>query len=302
MAKRLDLNAISDRTRRSAADLVRKDVEREAGRHVGHESMFPLSRIRPRGGGDARKLKPAHIVSLAESIAALGLLEPVVIDARGCLLAGAHRWAACQLLAIPPETRADRLIELSRDDARAEISAELIERLRDIESSEHAEISESTVSIPVRRIDFESEADPERALAIETAENTQRRDYTRAEIRRLYGRLVEAGFTDRRGKPKRGERPARPAIAAIIGKSMGTVNRMLSETTGSQPTPERFSKAIVRLEGAIQRIGRIARESDSPLLPAEQALVDWLESRVLVAHIEEARRAREDVSTEPQPS
>jgi ParB-like chromosome segregation protein Spo0J len=40
------------------------------------------------------------IQSLAESIEAVGLINPITIDENGCLLAGARRLAACKLLGL----------------------------------------------------------------------------------------------------------------------------------------------------------------------------------------------------------
>ncbi len=47
---------------------------------------------------DTRPLNPRHVESLAESIAVLGLIEPLVLDNQGRLLAGGHRLEAIRLL------------------------------------------------------------------------------------------------------------------------------------------------------------------------------------------------------------
>jgi ParB family chromosome partitioning protein len=43
---------------------------------------------------DTRPLQSQHVTQLAESISVLGLIEPLVVDNRGRLLAGGHRKAA----------------------------------------------------------------------------------------------------------------------------------------------------------------------------------------------------------------
>jgi ParB family chromosome partitioning protein len=62
------------------------------------ESKLPLESIGERSLDDTRDLNEDHVAELAESIAALGLIEPIVVDAKQRLLAGAHRKAAIQLL------------------------------------------------------------------------------------------------------------------------------------------------------------------------------------------------------------
>lgn len=58
---------------------------------------LPLSQIYPRAE-DNRPLRDAHVKDLAESIGALELIEPLVVDTKGVLLAGGYRLAAIQLL------------------------------------------------------------------------------------------------------------------------------------------------------------------------------------------------------------
>ena len=60
-------------------------------------STLPLDKIIDRVT-DTRELKAPHVEDLMMSIAVLGLLEPVVVDSRGRLLAGGHRKAAIHLL------------------------------------------------------------------------------------------------------------------------------------------------------------------------------------------------------------
>ena len=59
----------------------------------GNNAVMPLDAIKPRDA-DTRPLNPAHVEALAESIVALGLIEPLAVDKQGRLLAGGHRLAA----------------------------------------------------------------------------------------------------------------------------------------------------------------------------------------------------------------
>lgn len=78
-------------------------VEAKSERDRAQRANLPLSRIRPRVE-DTRPLGNSHVKDLAESIGALGLIEPLVVDLKGVLLAGGHRLAAIQIL---KETNSD---------------------------------------------------------------------------------------------------------------------------------------------------------------------------------------------------
>lgn len=288
---RIDTQKIAARTTQSAAGMIEKDRVRDDRRNGDNQELYPLRRIAPRVGGDTRRLRPEHIFDLAESIAALGLLEPIVVDARGKLLAGGHRLAACMVLTREPETRGEALAELLSHDfvgsKPSVIDADMTERLQAIDI--HPNVG-SLDLVPVRVMDFESADDPERALAIEAAENSQRRDYTQAEIRVLYQRLVNAGYSDRRGKPRTGERAAMPAIAVIIGRSVRTVRRMLRTSLPQSRDENLVSRAIDQLVVAIRRLHRVQKLS--VLTPEEEALVRLATSDLFMAHIRDAQNVR----------
>ena len=156
-----------------------------------------LDNIKDRHSGDTRPLNDDHVQALAESIAAVGLIEPLVVDIQGHLLAGGHRRAA-------------------------------IEYLREHDSKTYQEQFPGN-RIPVRQLGFIAEDEPDRALGIEVTENERRRDYTAAEVKQLAERLRAAGYVDRRGRPKEGELRLKPALEVIIGKSARTVQRLLYE-------------------------------------------------------------------------
>jgi ParB family chromosome partitioning protein len=160
------------------------------------EGKLPLGNIGERALDDTRDLNEDHVAELAESIAALGLIEPLVVDAKQRLLAGAHRKAAILLL----------------QQSQPEVFAE---RFPD--------------GVPIYRIDFDSESEPERALAIEAAENEKRRDYTPAEIRAIADKLRSAGYEEVKGRPKQGQKPLMPALSVVVGKSKRHLRRQLSD-------------------------------------------------------------------------
>lgn len=170
-------------------DVVEKlQAEREQGLSIS------LNRIKLRQQ-DTRPLSPIHVDNLLESISALGLLEPLVVDQKYTLLAGGHRLAAIK--------------QLERNDP-----------------NKFQEIFPGDL-IPIRIMGFDAAKEPSRALEIEVAENEHRRDYSPQEVRELATRLMEQGYVYRKGKPADGEKPLGPAIEVIIGKHRRTVRRYL---------------------------------------------------------------------------
>ncbi len=158
-------------------------------------SRLPLEQITDRPGGDTRPLNQAHVEALAESIAAVGLIQPIAVDNRGRLLAGGHRRAAiAHLRAINPTTFSQWF----------------------------------GVGVPVHRFEFDASQDKARALAIEASENEKRRDYTPGEVRELADRLIAAGYHHSKGQPKKGAKALMPALETIVGKSRRQLQRHLS--------------------------------------------------------------------------
>ncbi len=203
-------------------------IEREQARR----GTLPLAAIHPRPGGDSRSLKPSHILNLAESIAAVGLVEPPTVDRVGHLLAGAHRLAALRLLVLSDaEARVEKWLELARlnkDRLTAKQQME-VERLKVLSPLEMEEV-------PVMILPFDASEDTARALAIETSENTQRRSYSKEEILTLVQRLRDAGFVEREGRPRAGEKALRPALSIVLGKSANTVRRWLGVLDDARKT------------------------------------------------------------------
>lgn len=172
---------------------------------------------------DSRKLDKDNVASLLESISALGLIEPIVVDLEYRLLAGAHRLAAIRKL----------------KSSRPELFAEWF----------------PGGLVPVRIMSVNARLDPEAALGIEVAENAQRRNYSLEEIDKLAKRLIAIGYRDAEGKPREGEKRLLPAIAAVIRKSTRTVRRHMRELRASG------SVASVP-EGQTRPNGRVCRKVD----------------------------------------
>lgn len=204
-------------------------------------AALSLDSITDRVDGDTRPLNPAHIEALADSIAVVGLIAPIAVDSRGRLLAGGHRRAAIALL-------------------REQDSEAFAKQFPDGQ-------------VPIRRYDFDSETEPDKALAIEATENEKRRDYTPSEVRAIADRLRAVGYRDAPGKPKKGEKALRPALELIIGKSIRQVRRYLNDASdtyaenGEQNQDKQTRTDVLVLNQALvslQKWATFANEYDEP--------------------------------------
>ena len=188
-------------------------------------SVMVLDQIKNRDA-DTRDLNPKHVGNLAMSIMAIGLIEPLVVDQDGVLLAGGHRKAA--------------LIKLK--DPNYSGDAELFERLFPNEL------------IPVRVMPFSAADDPRKALEIEIAENEQRRDYTVNEIKEIAQRLKDAGFEELKGRPAKGQKPLMPALSAVVGKSIRRIQEVLQEDLQESTRNRALSDSDVYIKRAIANL------------------------------------------------
>ena len=197
-------------------------------------ATIALTDIQPRQQ-DTRTLNESHVLELAESIAVVGLIEPLAIDLRGRLLAGSHRLAA---------------IEWLKANKPSDYAAQFPNH-----------------QVLVRRFDFDADEDPERALAIEVTENEKRRDYSPAEVKNLAERLKTAGYREGRGKPKKGQRALMPALETIVGKSARQLHRYLSDES---PPPLKDESDIVTNVRILRQIMRgIEKLEKSPQMEQE---------------------------------
>ena len=157
---------------------------------------------------------------------ALGLIEPVASDADGHLLAGAHRLAACKVLAATE--RAVAMLDAARDLSPGAPAIDAAKSwTQPLMALDEGTGQLNPLLVPVRIFALRSGDEADRALAIEAAENEQRQDYKPKEVRALYERLKASGFRIKRGRPKKGEKSAIPVIAAVINKSERHVRSMV---------------------------------------------------------------------------
>lgn len=198
MPRRRKETDVWDAAHTTAQRLHTQDLQAAAQADVERtqRSTLPLNQILPRST-DTRELNSVHVAGLAESIAVLGLLEPLVVDTQGRLLTGGHRLAAVGAV---KDNNPEAYAQHFPDDL-----------------------------VPVRVMPFDADVDRERALQVEISENEKRRDYTPAEVRALAERLRAAGYMDTPGRPAKEEKRLRPALEVIVGKSLRSVRRYLTD-------------------------------------------------------------------------
>ena len=252
------------------ANLALSVIPRSAARRslslaIGPQ-LLDVGRILLRVGGDSRPISARHVFELARSICVLGLLEPLVIDTKGQLLAGAHRLVALQMLAITD--RAEReaaLLDLfspaERVDPPNAVSS-LLGEIGRLEASAHSQ-RQLAEGVPVLVLDVGSagEAGGKRALAVELAENSVRRAYTVEEVRQLARRLKAAGYKTSPGRPRPGESSAISVLQAAVGKSRRTIERIIDGRGDGRSDWDKASESLIRSAKRVMRIGGRRRDA-----------------------------------------
>ena len=247
--------------------------------------------IRQRPGGDLRPAVAEHVLAMAETICAIGLLHPVVVDRERRLLAGLHRVAAFRLLGLPStEARIAHVLDLAglepdqAPDALPPRGQDLVARVQALDLDRFRQLHPEG-RIPTRiRSDLDAETQPDAARQAEVAENDVRRDFTRQEIQAYARQLRAAGYDDRPGRPKTGTRALVPALVGIVGKSRRTIMRILAEErAGEEGAPaaspaDRQRRSWTALRRAVERAREL--EPDAELDAALAQVADLLDQRL----------------------
>jgi ParB family transcriptional regulator, chromosome partitioning protein len=214
-------------------------------------TTLSLDQIHDRPAGDSRSLNQTHIEALAESIAIIGLIQPIAVDQQGQLLAGGHRVAAIkQLKTVNPPAYNQHFL----------------------------------AGIPIRRYDFDASQDPELALAIEATENEKRRDYTPTEVRELADRLKAAGYHHTKGRAKTGQKTL-PSLAVIVGKSERQIKRYLADETDTNLNGTHVPFSQKHLKQAVLSLKKFQSEElttpkERKLLKELATIIDRLEQAI----------------------
>jgi ParB family transcriptional regulator, chromosome partitioning protein len=224
------LNTDKAAARSQDTDSITELKQRVADRQV----FLSLETIRDRPDGDSRGLNSTHVNALIDSIAVLGLITPLTVDRNNRLLAGGHRRAALQLL------------EQEQPERYAELFPE---------------------GVPVRRMDLDAEVDQIDALQIEVEENTQRRNYTAAEIREAARKLESAGYERLRGRPRPEQKSLKRELQAVFRLSESRIQRILNDSDQKGRRALTFSDNLLKL---YRLADKVSKEIDAP--PATQEL------------------------------
>lgn len=227
------------------------------------QALLDLDAIRPRPGGDTRKAGAEHVLELAESIAALGLLQPLAVDRIHHLVAGLHREVALRLLLTPAAARVEVLAGchgVDKLDPR-----ETARRLQALPDPKDLPEPLKAGKVPcLVLVDLDAERDLDAALAAEAAENTARKQYTAPEVEAIAERLRAAGYRETAGRPGKGSKQLRPALASALGVHVSTVRRLLGEKDAGAKRGQvaKFSETLRPLAKAVARAKEAAPEFD----------------------------------------
>lgn len=167
-----------------------------------------------------RLLNAEHVQELQDSIAVVGLGQPLITDQAYRLIAGGHRLAAIQKLqADQPETFKQQF---------------------------------PSNTVPIRIYNFDALQEPHRAQQIEIVENEKRRDYTPAEVKALAQRYIEQGYSQASHRPKKDEKALIPALQSYFRLSRRTIQRYLN----SSEAPEKTDSSLSASRDALTPKGR----------------------------------------------
>jgi ParB family transcriptional regulator, chromosome partitioning protein len=209
---------------RASADFIPEFAESD---QTITPAFMLLDDISDRPSGDTRPINQKHVNALVESILVLGLISPLTVDRHGRLLAGGHRRSALLKILIEQPDRFEELFPLG---------------------------------IPVRVMDLDSSSDGVDALLIEVEENTQRRNFTPAEIREAAKRLEYAGYERLRGRPRTGQKSLKRELASVFRLSEDRIQKILNESDKKGRRAPTFSceTAIATLEVWLREIDQIS--------------------------------------------
>ena len=184
---------------------------------------------------DIRPVSESRAQRFAGSIALFGLIQPIAIDLNNHLLAGDHRRRAMNILRELAEWPERVGVLLPGLDQHTQEQAITAWRRHGFD-----------LGVPVYRMDIDAVKDPVMAKAIELAENTNREDFSKEEVKRAYQELKTAGYRHVVGRPKKGEKAIGPELELLYGKASRTITKYIAELrTEEQPAADPQASAVV---------------------------------------------------------
>lgn len=182
----------------SKTALLDQPAEPFAAPATATSAMVPLDDIVEREHY-TRAVRADHVGHLVDSIATVGLEQPLVLITGNQLVAGRHRYHALCLL---------------REQNPAGFERQFPGSL-----------------VPARVFDLGEHPDPSAVLALELTENNARADYSDAEVTATIEQLKASGYTCRRGRPGKDDKPIGPVLMRLFGMSEPTMRRALRVAT-----------------------------------------------------------------------
>lgn len=219
----------------------------------------------------SRPLNPRHIVDLARSICAFGLIEPLAIDVEDTVVAGSHRLAALQILSTPPPERGALLAHLCPHGSAKELLALAGEPVQGLMPAPGVL---DLTRIPCRILPWSQAQKPDEAWRVQVAENERRRDYKPSEVRALADRLREQGYRFAKGF-KEGQQAALPVLSALIGVSTRHVRRLLAAEDGTVIDPKDQRTDVRKEASAIAgRLKKLKQRAAGELSDVEHRAIE----------------------------
>ncbi|MDP2343768.1 MAG: ParB N-terminal domain-containing protein [Deltaproteobacteria bacterium] len=217
------------------------------------KAVMPIESITERAK-NIREVDPRQGIERALTIAEHGLLQNLVVDSGGRLIAGAHRrWALLLLREVSGDAAYARkkLLEHFPEapDAKPE-QAKIAARWLTAAATTLAagwEKHSFARGIEVKRLAFSADANPALAVVAEIVENTGRSSFSTADVSSAWARLSEVGFVDVKNRPKPGELPIWPAMEQLFGAHRKTLKKLLEEPVRPPPAP-----ALPALESSVK--------------------------------------------------
>ena len=269
--------------------------------------QFPIALIQDRRDGNTRELLPEQVVSLAGSIAEIGLINPISVemvvpptdpdsDPVPYLLAGGHRCAALRLLALEPSQRS-AFIHALKTGSHKSYSKEVLSDL--ISTANALPVKDDLV--PVRKFVWEETKDKNestiRSLKVEVAENEKRRNYTAAEILSVADKLKALGYAVFQGRPRKDEdrKNLIPTLCNVLGLHATSVHKAFRER----------EEAEVRAKSGEVAVTLTAKKRTKPVTLTAADVLQFVESTNsktdLTSFVEAAKKRLKELDKREKP-
>jgi hypothetical protein len=186
--------------------------------HVDDVYAMPLDDIQLRPNGNRRPLDLKEMLDRAESIDAVGLIEPIVVDNEARLIAGLHRFESFRLLNL--DSYEDKLAHLDQlsIETGMKLTQDMKDQIKSLGKGFPKHHSKGIIPTYIRK-DLDWSKNKKSCESVEGAENHQRHnkmdlDPVFKTIEGLKGKGYEVMG---RGKPKKGHKSLSQGLVQAYG-------------------------------------------------------------------------------------